>query len=97
MMPRATARRLTVFQTFSALSSILAPPELSRDAIPQLVQLARLEARDQHDDAARDRAQADGLPDVLGAKQHPCASGTAPRCDTTTRAGRPARNARSAR
>src|SRR5438046_979573 len=48
----ATARRLPkVFETFSALSSI-APPELWRDAMPHLVQPARLEARDDHDDAA---------------------------------------------
>src|SRR5438477_9502613 len=48
----ATARRLPkVFETFSALSSIT-PPELWRDALPHLVQPARLEARDDHDDAA---------------------------------------------
>src|SRR3954469_7619903 len=48
----ATARRLpNVFETFLALSS-MAPPELGRDAVPHLVQAARLEARDQHDDAA---------------------------------------------
>src|SRR4029077_12146720 len=48
----ATARRLPkVFETFSALSS-MAPPELGRDAVPHLVQSARFEARDDHDDAA---------------------------------------------
>src|SRR2546430_968831 len=48
----ATARRLPkVLETFSALSS-MAPPELRRDAVPHLVQSARLEARDDHDDAA---------------------------------------------
>src|SRR5689334_206190 len=49
----ATARRLpNVLETFSALSSIAAPPEFWRDALPHVVQAARLEARDQHDDAA---------------------------------------------
>src|ERR1700742_3192082 len=49
----ATARRLpNVFETFSALSNILAPPEHWRDPIPHLVQSARLEPRDHHDDAA---------------------------------------------
>src|SRR5581483_11134890 len=49
----ATARRLpNVFDTFSALSSIPAPPELWRDAVPHFVQPARLEARNDHDDAA---------------------------------------------
>src|SRR3954452_18584081 len=48
----ATARRLpNVFETFSALSS-MALPELRRDALPHLVQPARLESRDDHDDAA---------------------------------------------
>src|SRR5882724_9591338 len=48
----ATARRLPkVFETFSALSSI-ALPEFWRDAVPHLVQSARLEARNHHDDAA---------------------------------------------
>src|SRR5690349_10913198 len=49
----ATARRLPkVFETFSALSSIRAPPNFRSDAVPELVQAARFEARDQHDDAA---------------------------------------------
>src|SRR2546421_8836655 len=48
----ATARRLpNVFETFSALSSI-APPEFRRDAVPHFVQPARLEARDNYDNAA---------------------------------------------
>src|SRR3954471_9528935 len=48
----ATARRLpNVLETFSALSSIT-PPEFRRDALPHLVQPARLEAGDDHDDAA---------------------------------------------
>src|SRR5947209_19589422 len=48
----ATARRLPkAFETFSALSS-MAPPESRRDAVPHLVQPARLEARDDDDDAA---------------------------------------------
>src|ERR1700741_2881408 len=48
----ATARRLpNVFETFCALSSI-APPESRRDAVPHLVQPARFEARDNHNDAA---------------------------------------------
>src|SRR3989440_11486742 len=48
----ATARRLpNVLETFSALSSI-APPEFRGDAVPHLVQPARLEASDDHDDAA---------------------------------------------
>src|SRR2546423_4808058 len=48
----ATARRLpNVFETLSALSSI-APPESWRDAVPHLVQPARLEAGDDHDNAA---------------------------------------------
>src|SRR3954463_1833725 len=48
----ATARRLPkVFDTFSALSSI-APPESGGDAVPHLVQSARLEACDDDDDAA---------------------------------------------
>src|SRR3954447_3544993 len=48
----ATARRLpNVFETFSALSS-MALPEFRRDALPHLVQPARLEARDDHDDPA---------------------------------------------
>src|SRR5262249_49337767 len=49
----ATARRLpNVFDTFSALSSIFAPPEFWREVMPHLVQAAGLEAGDQHDDAA---------------------------------------------
>src|ERR1051325_9035389 len=49
----ATARRLpNVLETFSALRSIAAPPEFRRDALPHVVQAARLEARDQHDDPA---------------------------------------------
>src|SRR3954453_7784504 len=49
----ATARRLPkVFETFCALSSICPLPELRRDALPHLVQPARLESRDDHDDAA---------------------------------------------
>src|SRR5436305_15322076 len=49
----ATARRLPkVFETFSALSNILAPPKLRRDAVPHFVQPTRLETRDHHDDAA---------------------------------------------
>src|SRR4051794_16017983 len=48
----ATARRLpNVFETFSALSS-MAPQEFRRDAVPHLVQPTRLEARDDHDNAA---------------------------------------------
>src|SRR6476646_9942745 len=48
----ATARRLSkVFETFSALRS-MALPEFRRDALPHLMQPARLEARDDHDDAA---------------------------------------------
>src|SRR5437868_9966875 len=48
----ATARRLPkVFETFSALSSITLP-EFWGDALRHLVQPARLEARDDHDDAA---------------------------------------------
>src|SRR3954470_15078532 len=48
----ATARRLPkVFETFSALSSI-APPESRCDAVPHFVQPARLEARDDDDNAA---------------------------------------------
>src|SRR3954462_7060378 len=48
----ATARRLPkVFETFSALSSIT-PPEFRHNALPHLVQPARLEARDDDDDAA---------------------------------------------
>src|SRR6266516_1652866 len=48
----ATARRLPkVFETFSALSSITLT-EFWGDALPHLVQPARLEARDDHDDAA---------------------------------------------
>src|SRR5437762_6834191 len=48
----ATARRLpNVFETFSALSSI-ASPQFRGDAVPHLVQPARLEARDDHDDPA---------------------------------------------
>src|SRR5689334_16487841 len=48
----ATARRLPkVFETFSALSS-MAPPQSRRDAVPHLMQPARLEARNDHDDAA---------------------------------------------
>src|SRR6476659_5577388 len=49
----ATARRLPkVFETFCALSSIGSLPEFRRDAVPHLVQPTRLEARDDHDDAA---------------------------------------------
>src|SRR6476660_6416575 len=49
----ATARRLPkVFETFCALSSIGPLPEFRRDAVPELVQAARLEARNQHDNAA---------------------------------------------
>src|ERR1044072_8379135 len=49
----ATARRLpNVFDTFSALSSMRPLSEFWRDAVPQLMQPARLEARDQYDDAA---------------------------------------------
>src|SRR3954464_9608413 len=49
----ATARRLPkVFETFSALSSIGSLPELWRDAVPHLIQPARLKARNDHDDAA---------------------------------------------
>src|ERR1043165_2529957 len=48
----ATARRLPkVLDTFSALSS-MAPPQLGRDAMPQLMQPPRLETCDHHDDAA---------------------------------------------
>src|SRR5258708_1503686 len=47
----ATARKLPkVFETFSALSSIVAPPQLRRDALPHLVQAARFETRDHDDD-----------------------------------------------
>src|SRR3954452_23139548 len=49
----ATARRLPkVFETFSALSSIGPLPEFRRNAVPHFVQPARLEAGDDHDDAA---------------------------------------------
>src|SRR6185369_13042151 len=49
----ATARRLPkVLETFSALSSINPFPESRRDAMPHLVQPTRLEARDDHNDAA---------------------------------------------
>src|SRR5437762_9360514 len=48
----ATARRLPkVFETFSAFSSITFT-EFRRNALPHLVQSARLEARNDHDDAA---------------------------------------------
>src|SRR5580658_6733811 len=48
-----TARKLpNAFETFFASSSIGAPPALRHDAIPQLEQAARLEARDHDDDAA---------------------------------------------
>src|SRR5580692_3421 len=48
-----TARKLPkAFDTFLASSSIGAPPTLRHHAIPQLEQAARLEARDQDDDAA---------------------------------------------
>src|SRR4029077_1663297 len=48
-----TARKLpNALDTFFASSSIGAPPALRHDAMPQLEQAARLEARDQHDDAA---------------------------------------------
>src|ERR1043165_8698726 len=47
----ATARRLPkVLETFCALSSIT-PPQPGRDAVPHLVQPARFEPRDDHDDA----------------------------------------------
>ena len=49
----ATARRLPkVFETFSRAKQHRSPPEFRRDAVPHLVQPARLEARDHHDDAA---------------------------------------------
>src|SRR5215216_5424919 len=49
----ATARRLpNVLDTLSALSSIGPLPEPRRNALPHFVQPARLEARDDHDDAA---------------------------------------------
>src|ERR1041385_3264800 len=49
----ATARRLPkVLETFSALSSMSPLPEIRCDAVPELVQAARLEACNQHDDAA---------------------------------------------
>src|SRR3984957_958283 len=48
-----TARKLPkAFDTFLASSSIGAPPALRHQAIPQFEQAARLEARDQDDDAA---------------------------------------------
>src|ERR1044072_5291417 len=49
----ATARRLPkVLETFCALSSIGPLPEFRRDAVPHLIQPARFEPRDDHDDAA---------------------------------------------
>ena len=48
--PRGSCR--TPWTTFLASSSMGAPPALRHDAVPQLEQAARFEARDQHDDAA---------------------------------------------
>src|SRR5215472_7381119 len=48
-----TARKLpNAFDTLVASSSMGAPPALRPDAVPQFGQAARLEPRDQHDDAA---------------------------------------------
>src|ERR1043165_369918 len=67
----ATARRLpNVFETPCALSSIAASPELGRDAVPQLMQAAWLEARDQHDDAAIEDVRQAG-----SAAAEPCVGG----------------------
>src|SRR5580704_9988245 len=48
-----TARKLpNAFETLVASSSMGAPPALRPDAMPEIEQAARLEARDQDDDAA---------------------------------------------
>src|ERR1700691_3262498 len=51
----ATAQKLpNALETFVASSSMGALPHAWREAQPQFVQAARLETRDQHDDAAVD-------------------------------------------
>src|SRR6185437_14693170 len=48
-----TARKLpNAFETACASSSMAASPARGRNAVPQFEKPARLEARDQHDDAA---------------------------------------------
>src|ERR1039458_6886096 len=50
-----TARKLpNALETFCASSSMTAHPALRRNAVPQIEHSARLETRDQHDDAAID-------------------------------------------